>query len=59
MRGNGGLYSIVHTTYSTVAVMRIGQAGFMSRSGGVLKLQAVAELYGISSQLGLEPASHT
>ncbi len=36
MRVPGGLNSIVHTTYCTVAVMRLGQAGFMRGSDGAV-----------------------
>jgi len=43
MRGNGGLYSIVHTTCSSCDEAWIG-AGFMRGSVGFLRLQSVAEI---------------
>ncbi len=37
------VYTVLFTQH-TVAMMRLGQAGFMRGSGGVLRLQSVAEI---------------
>ncbi len=41
-----------------IVVMRLGQAGFWPELV-VCRLQSVAEICGLSPQLGLEPAPHT
>jgi hypothetical protein len=41
-----------------IVVMRLGQCRFCMESV-VLRLQSVAEFFGLSPQLGLEPAPHT
>jgi hypothetical protein len=41
-----------------IAVMRLGQARF-SMESLVLRLQSAAGIFGLSPQLGLEPAPHT
>jgi hypothetical protein len=51
-------WSILITSH-TVAVVRLGRAGFMRGTGGLLRLQSVAEIFGLPPQLGLEPVPHT
>jgi hypothetical protein len=38
-----------------IVVMRLGQVRFFSMESVVLRLQSVAEFFGLSPQLGLEP----
>jgi len=50
-------WSILITSH-TVVVKRLGQAGFMHGTGG-LKVTVSSRNFGLSPQLGLEPAPHT
>jgi hypothetical protein len=49
-------YYMNNITY--IVVMRLGQAGFWHGTGG-LKVTVRSGNYGLSPQLGLEPAPHT